>query len=83
MINQVNFIGKDQLEFFLFIDIKVRQIDESEITGKERDQNMTPQILIEEYDELDEQYVVEEELAYHSTADGDHLEADLNQELKT
>ena len=31
---------------------------ESEITGVERDQIVTPQIFIEEYDDLDEQDVV-------------------------
>ena len=39
---------------------------------------MTPQILIEEDDDLDEQDVVDEDLAAQPTED-DHLEADLNQ----
>ena len=42
---------------------------------------MTPQILIEEYDDLDEQDVVDEELAAQPTEDEDRLEADLNREL--
>ena len=49
----------------------------------EGDQNVTQQILIEENDDLDEQYVVNKELASHPTEDEDHLEADLNQELTT
>ena len=49
----------------------------------EGDQNRTPQILTEEYDDLDEQDVVNKELAAHPTEDEDHLEADLNQELTT
>ena len=44
---------------------------------------MTPQILIEEDDDLDEQDVFEEELAAHPTEYEYHLEEDLNQELTT
>ena len=44
----------------------------------EGDQNVTPQILIEEDDDLDEQDVVGEELAAQPTEDEDRLEAHLN-----
>ena len=47
----------------------------------EGDQNVTPQILIEEDDDLDEQDGVDEELAVQPTEDEDRLEAHLNQEL--
>ena len=60
MINRVNFLGKDQLEHFIFTDIKGRKIGESDIIGVEGDQNVTPQILIEEDDDLNEQDVVGE-----------------------
>ena len=83
VINQVNVIGKDQPEYVIFANIKGRQIGESEITGVEGDQNMTPQILIEEYDDFDEQDVVDKQLAAYHTEDEDHLEAYLNQELTT
>ena len=59
MINRVNLPGKDQPDNFIFTDRKVRQIGESEITGVEGDQNVTPQILIEEEYDLNEQYVVD------------------------
>ena len=42
-----------------FADLFYRQIGESEITGVEGDQNVTPQILIEEEDDLNEQDVVD------------------------
>ena len=83
VINRVNFLGKNQPEHFIFTDGKVRQIGKSEITGVEGDQNVTPQILTEEYDELYEQDFVNEELAEYPTEDEDHLEAYLNQELTT
>ena len=38
-------------------------------------------MLIEEDDDLNEQYAVDKELAAQTTEDEDHLEADLNQEL--
>ena len=44
---------------------------------------MTPQILIEEDDELDEQYVVDKYLAAYPIDNEDHLESDFNQELAT
>ena len=47
VINQVNVLGKDQPEYFIFTNRKGRQIGESEMTGVEGDQNLTPQILIE------------------------------------
>ena len=83
MINRVNVLGKYQPEHFIFTDRKGRQIGESEITGVEEDQNGTPQILIEEDDDLDKQDVVDGELESQPTEDEDHLEADLNQELAT
>ena len=61
MINWVNVIGKDQPEHFIFTDIKGRKIGESHITRVEGDQNVTPQILIEEDDDLDEQDVVDKD----------------------
>ena len=81
VINRVYFPGKDQPEHFIFTNRKGRQIGESEITGVEGDHNGTPQILIEEYDELDEQDVVNKELAAQPTEDEDHLKAELNQEI--
>ena len=60
MINRVNVLGKDQPEHFIFTDRKGRKIGESGITGIEKDQNVTPQILIEEDDDLNEQDVVGE-----------------------
>ena len=39
----------------------------------EGDQNLTPQIVIEEDDDLDEQDVVNEDLAAQPTEDEDHL----------
>ena len=42
---------------------------------------MTPQILIEEDEYLDEQDVVNKDLEAHPTKDEDHLEVYLNQEL--
>ena len=57
-MNRVNILGKDQPEHFIFTDGKGWQIVKSEITGMEADQNVTPQILIEEDDDLNEQYVV-------------------------
>ena len=42
---------------------------------------MTPQVLIEKDDDLDEQDCVGKELGAHPTEDEDHPEADLNQEL--
>ena len=47
----------------------------------EEDQKVTPQILIEEDDDLSEQNAVEEELAAQPTEDEDRLEAQMNQEL--
>ena len=48
---------------FIFTNRKDgRKIGESDITGVEGDQNVTPQILIEEDDDLDEQDVINEEL---------------------
>ena len=47
----------------------------------EGDQNVTPQILIEEDDDLDEQYVVDKDLAAQPTEYEDRLEVDLNREL--
>ena len=47
VINRVNVLGKDQPEYFIFTNRKGRQIGESEMTGVEGDQNLTPQILIE------------------------------------
>ena len=44
---------------------------------------MTPHILKEEYDELNEQDVVDEELAAQLTEDEEHLEAYLNQDPTT
>ena len=82
-INQVNVIGKYQPENFIFTDRKGRKIGESKITGVEGDQNRTPQTLIEEDDDLDEQDVVDEELAVQPKDYEDHLEAYLNQELTT
>ena len=63
VIKRVNVLGKDQPEHFIFTDRKGRQIGESEITGVEGGQNRTPQILIEENDDLDEQDVVGKDLA--------------------
>ena len=81
MINRVNVLGKYQPEHFIFTDRKGRKIGESDITRVEGDQNRTPQILIEEDDNLDEQDVFDGELESPPTEDEDHLEADLNQEL--
>ena len=81
VINRVNVLGKYQPGHFIFTDIKGRKIDESDITGVEGDQNGTPQIFIEEDDDLYEQDIVNKELAAHPTEYEDHLEADLNQEL--
>ena len=64
---------------FIFTNRKGRKIGESDITGVEGDQNVTPQILIEEDDDLDEQDIVDEELAAHPTEYEDYLEVDLNQ----
>ena len=83
MINRVNVLGKDQPEHFFFTDRKGQQIGESLITGLEGDQNMTSIFVIEEDDELDEQYVVNEEMAAHPTEYEDHLEEDFNQDLTT
>ena len=83
MINRVNVIGKDQPEHFIFADRKGRKIGESDITGVEGDQNVTPQILIEEDYGINEQDVVDKYLAAQPTEDEYHLEADLNQELTT
>ena len=82
-INRVNVLGKDQPEHFIFTDRKFWQIGESEITGVEGDQNVKPQMMIEEDDDLYEQDVVNEELAAHPTEYEDYLEEDLNQELTT
>ena len=83
MINQVNVLGKYQPEHFIFTNRKGQKIGESEILGVQRDKNVTPQILVEEDDELNELDAVDEELAAQRTEDEDHLEADLNQELTT
>ena len=69
MINRVIVLGKDQPGYFIFTNRKGWQIGESNITGVEGDQNVTPQILIEEDDDLNEQDVVDEELAAHPTED--------------
>ena len=69
VINWFNVPGKDQPEHFIFTDRKGQKIGESNITGVEGDQNVTPQILIEEDDDLNEQDVVDEELAAHPTED--------------
>ena len=58
VINRFNFLGKDQPEHFIFTNRKGRQIGESEITGVEEDQKVTPHILIEEDDDLNEKCVV-------------------------
>ena len=81
MINRVNVLGKNQPEHFIFNNIKGRKIGESEITGVERDQTETPKVLIEEDDDLNEQDVVDKELAAQPIEDEDHLKAELNQEL--
>ena len=47
VINRVNVLGKDKPEHFIFTNRKGRKIGESEITGVEGDQNVTPHILIE------------------------------------
>ena len=79
----VNVLGKDQPEHFIFTNRKNRKIGEFEITGVKGDQNVTPQTLIEEDDDLNEQDVVDKELLAHPTEDEDHLEVDLNQEITT
>ena len=81
VINRFNVLVKDQPEHLIFTDRKGWQIGESKITGLEGDQNVTPQILIEEDYDLDEQDVVDEELAAQPTKYEDRLEADLNREL--
>ena len=43
-----------------FTDRKCQKIGESEITGVEEDKKTSPQIFIEEDDDLYEQYVVDE-----------------------
>ena len=48
-----------------------------------RSQNVTPKVLIEENDDLNEQDVVNKDLAEQPTEYGYHLEEDLNQELTT
>ena len=63
MINRINVLGKDQLEHCIYTNRKHRHISESDITGVEGDENMTPNNLIEEDDDLDEQDVFDEELA--------------------
>ena len=52
---------------FIFTNRKDRIISESKITGVEGDQNVTPQILIEEDNDLDEKDNVDKELAAHPT----------------
>ena len=69
---------KGQPEIFIFTDKKGRKIGESEITGVEGDQNVTPQFFTED-DDLDEQDVVDKELAAQPIEYEDHLEEDLNQ----
>ena len=59
MIDRSNDLGKDQPEHFIFTNRKGRKIGESNITGGEGDQNVTPPILIEEDDDLDEQDFVD------------------------
>ena len=59
MINRVNVLGKDQPEHLIFTDRKGRKIGKSDITGVERGQNVTPQMLIVEDDDLNEQDVVD------------------------
>ena len=71
VINRINVLGKET--HFIFTDRKGRQIGESNITWVEGDQNVTPHILIEEDDELNEQDVVDEELAAQPTEYEDHL----------
>ena len=67
VINRVNVLGKDQPENFIFTNRKGRKIGESKIIGVEGDQNVTPQILIEEDDDPGEQNFVDEELAAQPT----------------
>ena len=81
MINRFNVLVKDQPENFIFTDRKGWQIGESKITGVKGDQNVTPQILIKEDDDLDEQDVVDEDLAAQTTEYEDRLEVELNREL--
>ena len=60
VINWVNVLVTDQQEHFIFTNRKGRKIGESKIPGVEGDQNVTPQFFIEEDDDLNEQYVVDE-----------------------
>ena len=83
VINRVNVLWKDQPGHSIFTNKKDRKSGESETTGLKGDQNTTPQMLIEEDDDLDEQDVVYKELAAQPTEDENHLEAYLNQELTT
>ena len=53
VINRVNVLVKYQPEHFIFTDIKGQKIGEYENTVVEGGQNVTPQILIEEDDDLD------------------------------
>ena len=59
MIDRVNVLGKYQPEIFIFTYGKGQQIRESDVPGVEGDQNVTPQIFIEEYYDLNEQDVVD------------------------
>ena len=59
VIDRVNVFGKDQPEHFIFTDKNGWQISESDITRVEGDQNVTPNVLIEEDYDLDGNYVVD------------------------
>ena len=59
-------IEKDQLEIFILNNRKGWKIGEYEITGVEGDQNVTLQILIEEYDDLDVKYMFSTKSWHHS-----------------
>ena len=81
VIDRFNVLGKYQPEHFIFTDRKGRKIGESDIIGVQGDQNVTPQILIEQDDDLDEQDVFDKDLAAQTTEYEDHLETHLNQYL--
>ena len=83
VINGVNVLVKDQPEHFIITNKKGGKIGQSKIKGMEGDKNVTPNVFIEEYDDLNEQDVVNEDLAAQPTEYEDHLEAYLNQELTT
>ena len=62
VIDRVNVLGKDQPEHFIFTNRKGKKIGEPKITGVEGDQSVTPQNLIEEDDDLNENDVVDKEI---------------------